>query len=546
MANFIAIDLDSQGLYAVAGMARGGAKITHAIAWTADDAEPPPPLTTETAKAIGEKLKEKLRAAGFVPAPVLVSVGRERVILKELKYPVVPPSEEPALVRFQAMKEMSESPDEIVLDYAPLGDSGIERRSMAVVVRRELFNAIQIMCQAAGLKLASVTPRPYAVAASLVRATTTGAAPPPEDKNEAVAALTLGPAGGEFTVVRAGEVTYTLAIPAPVVASEVMLVAQIRRNLATYAGQHPGHPIQSVYVSEVNGPWAPRLGAALGVPVHAFDPLAAAVPAVPEPQRGRFAGAVGLLAGKGTDTLPINFAVPRQPTTAKDPAKRRLALVALVVLLCLFAGLGFGYLQVRDGAARIADLSAKKDDLAKQVGEGAPNAKRVQAIDGWAKREVVWLEELHELAERMPADDSVRVTSFVGTPIAVGKDGKQDAQARLEVKLAATSTVAANRLESAFVRDNPTPNRYYVGTYSVVGGLLPATAGKHNQLVTIITKVNHREASQWDRTPPGFIAPKRGSSFGAYVIPPSPSTPDPGPPLEPAPPPSEKMADEVP
>ena len=117
--NFIAIDLDSQGLFAVCGVARG-VKITHAIALTGEGGDPPPALTLETAKAIGEKLRDKLRAAGLPPAPVLVSVGRDRVILKELKYPPVAPTEEPALVRFQAMKEMSESPDEVVLDYARL------------------------------------------------------------------------------------------------------------------------------------------------------------------------------------------------------------------------------------------------------------------------------------------------------------------------------------------------------------------------------------------------------------------------------------------
>ena len=147
MANFIAIDLDSQGLYAVAGSARGTAKVTHAVAWNGDD--PPPPLTPDTAKVIGEKLRDRLKAAGIAPAPVLVAVGRDRIILKELKYPPVPPADEPALVRFQAIKEMSESPDDIVLDYAPLGETTQERRSMAVVVRKDLFSAIKAMCAAA-------------------------------------------------------------------------------------------------------------------------------------------------------------------------------------------------------------------------------------------------------------------------------------------------------------------------------------------------------------------------------------------------------------
>jgi hypothetical protein len=540
VANFIAIDLDSQGFYVVAGSARGATKVTHAFAWTGDDDDAPPALTLDTAKGIGEKLRDRLKAAGVVPAPVLVSVGRDRVILKELKYPRVAPTEEPALVRFQAMKEMSESPDEIILDYAPLGEVNGERRSMAVVVRKDLFNAIQAMCQAAGLKLAGVTPRPYAVAAGLVRGFASGAVPPPESKADAVAALTISSAGGEFTVVRQGEVTYTLAIPAPVVASETMLVAQIRRNLAVYAGQHPGHPIQAVYLAEVGGTWGDRLRAALSVAVQAYDPLAGAVPAVDETLRGRFAGAAGMLAGKAAETLPINFASPRQPIVTQDPAKRRLATLALLAVLLLFGGGAFGYLKVSDGDTRIANLTQKKTDLTEQINAGKPNANRMKAIDGWSKREVNWLDELYELADRMPENDSVRVLSFNATPLPVGKDGKQEAQARLELKLGATSSIAGTNLESAFVRDNVGSNKYYVGISHSIGGTVPGAGNKHNQAITIVTKVNRRDPAQYDRNP-RFKPPKRtsGSAGGsASLTPPVPAA-------ELAPPPKVARADQT-
>ena len=540
MSNFIAIDLDSQGLYAVAGTtAARTVKITHAHAWAGDDA--PPALTTETAKAIGEKLRDRLKAAGFPQAPVLVTVGRDRIILKELRYPPVPPADEPALVRFQAMKEMSESPDEVVLDYAPLSETAGERRAMAVVVRKDLFGAIRTMCQAAGLKLAGVTPRPYAVAAGMVRAFTSRRLQPP-DPREAVAVLTPGPGGGEFTVVRRGEVTFTLAIPAPVAASEPMLVAQVRRNLAVYAGQNPGHPIQAVYVSEADDTWASRLGAALGVPVRGFDPLSGAVPAVPAPVRGRFAAAVGLLAGRATDALPINFVAPRQPQTTKDPAKRKIALVALVAGLFLVIGAAGGLWLVGRADDRVNDLTRKRDELKDAVAKGGPDAARLKAIDGWSKREVVWLDELHDLADRMPADDGVRVTSFTATPIVVTKDGKQDGQARLELKLAAVGTAPATALMSAFERDNAGLTKSYVGTNQVIGGLMPAAAGtKHNQLVTLITKVNHREPNQYTRNP-GITALKKFSgSIGLSSPPPAPV--EPPAPLEPAPEPRAKAAE---
>ena len=162
MSKFIAIDLAPDGIFVVAGTARGGqARIERALSWTDADGEAPPVLGPDTARRIGEQLREKLKSAGIAGAPALVSVGRGRVILKELRYPAVPPAEEPALVKFQAMKELSDSPDEVVLDYAPLAErcytSG-ERRSMAVVIRKELYAAIQQMCAAANLRLVAVDP----------------------------------------------------------------------------------------------------------------------------------------------------------------------------------------------------------------------------------------------------------------------------------------------------------------------------------------------------------------------------------------------------
>ena len=543
MANFIAIDLDPNGVYAATGDARGTVKVTHALAWTADDADPPPALTADTAKAFGEKLRDRLRAAGTPPAPALVSIGRDRVILKELKHPPVPPSEEPALVRFQAVKEMSESPDDVVLDYVPLPSEGAgdgERRAMAVMLRKDVFQAVQAMCAAAGLKLAGVTPRPYAVAAGLTQAFAAGSAPPPDDAGDAVAALTLGPGGGEFTVVRAGAMILTLAIPAPVLASESMLVAQLRRNLTVYAGQHPAHPVRAVYLAEVGPGWTDRLSAALGVPVHAYDPLAGALPKVPAAARGRFAGAVGLLAGKAHDALPINFAQPRQPTTARDPAKKQLALAALVAALLVgAAGVG-GYMLVSASDDTTATLASRRDELKAQTEKGKSDVTRTAAIDAWSKREVVWLDELHDLADRMPADDSVRLTSFTAVAQPVGKDGKQDSQMRVDMKFAAIGASPVNGLVTAIERDNAGGNRYYINSPLSVLGPVQGTAAagaRHTQAFGLVTKVNHREPSKYERRPT-FTPPKK--SWGLFAVtptaPPEPEKPDP----EVAPPPAEK------
>lgn len=502
MSKYLAIDLDTSGLFVIAGSARGGTvKIDQALSWTSDNDGGPPALTLENAKAVGEQLRDRVKAAGIPAAPVLVSVGRDRVILKEIRHPDVRPIEEPALVRFQALKEITEAPDDVVIDYVPLGGAAPdgEKRALAVVLRKEVLGAIQAVCAAAGWKLAGVTPRPFAVAAGLTKAFATAAAPPPENANESTGVLTLGPAGGEFVVVRNSEVLFTRAVPAPVSTNESLLVGEIRRNLAVYAGQDPAHPVKSVYVAE-SGPvgWMSRLRTGVGVPVHAYDPLDTAVPELTGAVRGRFVGAAGLLAARSTDALPINFASPRQPRVEAHPMKQKVLLAALVALLLIAAGGLFGWMQLQAADDKIAQLQTRKDALQESVTRLEPIDKQYKAVEQWQSREVVWIDELFDMSDRFPQGDKLRLTQFNGTAIQPDKTGKQEAQARLELKLATSQQQAVDDLVTAIERDNPGKRYFYLGTQKRV----------QQDVFTIETKVIRRQPNEYTRYP-AFSPPNR-------------------------------------
>ena len=137
---YLAIDLDPEGLLVVSGPAgAGGSRVERTHAWLPGNEHGPAALTPANAKELGEALRDRLKAAGLPPGPVLVGIGRDKVILKELKHPPVDADNEAALIRFQALKEITENADEIVLDYAPLVEAGedptAERRAMAVVAK---------------------------------------------------------------------------------------------------------------------------------------------------------------------------------------------------------------------------------------------------------------------------------------------------------------------------------------------------------------------------------------------------------------------------
>lgn len=514
MSKYIAIDLAPDGIFVVAGSARAGhVKIEQALSWTEADGVAPPTLAGDTAKQIGEQLRDKLKAAGVANAPVLISVGRGRVILKELRYPAVPATEEPALVRFQAMKELSDATDEVVLDYAPLSNGATdgERRSMAVVIRKELFAAIQQMCAAANLKLLAATPRPYAIAAGLARAFASGAVPPPESKADAVAALILGPAGGEFTVARGGEVTFTRDVPGPVATSEPMLLGEVRRNLTMYAGSTPGHPVQGLYVAEAAGGWAGRLRAALGLPVHAYDPLSGSAPDVPEPLRGRFAGAAGLLAAKSAGAIPINFAAPRQPVIEKDPKQKQLLIAAVAVAMFLLAVSVYGFLTLSAADSKLTMLQEEKSDLENQVKKLEPDAKRLDAATKWKSRQVNWLDEtfdatdrFREAAAKLGPKDKFFASRLDGHALPPdSKTGKQTSQAKLDVKVAASSLAPVN----AFFEAMKGESKYYTGA-RITYGLAVQGDSSSKEYTIGVAGVKGRTPDQYTRFP-NFVPPNR-------------------------------------
>ena len=178
MSRFLAIDAEHGAIHVVAGTARGGQiRVEKAVTVPVREA-----LTLANAAELGRELRDALKTAGILPGPVIATVGRDRVIVKDFKIPKVSAAEEPAVVRFQASKDMTEAPDSIVLDYFPLDreEPDGQIRAVTVSVRKDVLNAYKSLCQAAGLKLVGLTPRPFGALAALDRAIAAGAVTAPE------------------------------------------------------------------------------------------------------------------------------------------------------------------------------------------------------------------------------------------------------------------------------------------------------------------------------------------------------------------------------
>jgi hypothetical protein len=404
LSRFLAIDWDQQQLHVVDADVRGGVVTFRRASVWREERSP----NLNDAEELGRQLRQRLKEAAIAAAPVLACVSRDRVVLKEVRHPVVPDAEEPAVVRFQALKELTESPDEVVLDYAPLGESGTERRALVLSLRREVLTAYQKLCQAAGLKLVGLLPRPFGLAA----AATTPAVP--ADKPAAIVAA--GEGWAEFCVVRSG----TLLFARPLATGSGM-AADVRRNLAVFAGQQPAQPIEAVYVAGVpDNALVRRLGETLELPVHAFDPFGGASgEMLPTGERGSFAGAAGILLAKAKpEGLPVNFVQPRQPAPPKRNL-RMVAAVAAIAVLVVGGGTVFAH-SVLDAKSRLKDeRTDTRDELDTKLARTRESLRQVQALDAWEGP--VWLDELFDLAARVRDVDAMRVTQFSAEPLSHAK-----------------------------------------------------------------------------------------------------------------------------
>jgi Tfp pilus assembly PilM family ATPase len=457
LARFLALDWDHNQLHVVlANVSGGGVRVLRAAVWS-DEA----PVTAADAAAVGQRLKERLKEAKIPAAPVLACLGRERVIVKDIRYPAVPAHEEPAVVRFQALKELTGAAEDVVIDYTTVGEApNGERRAMVLVAKRELVAAQQELCKAAGLKLAGITPRPFGIAACIDRlAGTTVLTPPPEPADGAVGVLAISEGWAEFCVSRGGTLLLARSlVPGP------NLAAEVRRSLAVYAGQVAGQPVRAVYVTggADNAGVRERLHNLLDLPIHVLDPFAGAdQPDQPAPdKRGGFCALVGLLHLQAARTgLPVNFVVPKQPKPPADPNKRKL-LLAFGAAAAVLVALGtLGYFEYSKLDRQVKIQSARNKDLDGLLALADEDDKRIKAIGAWVDQNVNDLDELYDLTDRFPDPDKdgVRLTQL--SIDVTERQGKEKHTAKMSLKgVTGDDFKPVDRLVLRFVEDGYRPD----------------------------------------------------------------------------------------
>ena len=391
------------------GGASGGAT-GGAAEETKKDAEPAPAESVGPDPRLGARLKDIFKKYGAGRGPVLVGVDRGSVELLHSTLPPAGDEELAELVHNQIARELHVSSEDGVIDFVPMSRDPNEPRAVtAALLPTAQLERLRATCDAANVKPTRFLLRAYA-AASLFSRT----ASPPED-----VCLLANRIGDEvdLTVLDRGEAVFSRTIRLPRDLSESILIerltAEIRRTIAVSLQNTPEDgPVEGVYL--FGGPneyqhVIERIQEELGVAAMVIDPFVAVDNAeqVPPQNAGEFAPLLGMILDEARDRAhAIDFLNPRR--LPKPPNRNRLyAGIAAAVVLVLGSGGFYAWDQISQAKEENAQVYRRMRDIEKSVKAGKKKERMVAAIEDWRATDVCWLDELRDLALRLPSSRDI-------------------------------------------------------------------------------------------------------------------------------------------
>jgi Tfp pilus assembly PilM family ATPase len=439
MAKWLAIDVE-QGRWrlAEANVGRGTLSVERLEEWV----PPEDPIRTN-AESLGAKLKDFLREKNLAAQSVVLTFGREKVFLKELRYPVLPPADEAGLVRFQATKDLPDSSDPPVVDYVALNEAkAAERETLAVSTRRGWLQSILGICKGAGLKVAGATPRFYGLV---------GLADFAGMSSDSVAFVAPSELTSELTVLQRSKPVFARALAS---ASSPGLAAEVQRSLAVFRIQRPEQgAVSRILLLAETGDLAGQLAGPIPV-----EPFAAKIdsPRPLHPNEYAALGAAYLCQRDGK--LPINLAAPRDPKPGVDPNRRRKMIIGVgSALLILFAIVGLMMTTSRRNA-QIAQLESDLEDVKENIKLLEQERTDNAFFKEWEDTTVAWVDEIHNIAAKLPHTKGFRLTQVVMAPAGkrVAKDAPKDpviAKMTLHGVMKTEQDVLVSRFQEALNQD---------------------------------------------------------------------------------------------
>jgi hypothetical protein len=425
LATLLAIDWDQQQLHLVhVRTQRKGMQVEWATDWDMGE-----DLSARSAEGIGKRLRDHLKDRHSTAGAAIVAIGREKVILKEIRYPVVSASEERAIVRFQATKDITEPPDLLEVDHVQRPHSGGgDRQALAVLARKDLLQAVRGLCKGAGIKLLGVAPRPFGAPYAVERSLQVRGEGLSPTRLQGV--LTVGRRWAELCLFRGHELMLARSLPAG-----TLLTGEVKRSLAVFAAQNAADPdLAAPAVLHVFGSAevVAALSESLSCRVEGASAVVTGDAVTPEDERqAPLAGAVGLAQRWAlARSLPVNLAVAKKVQVSVTPGRKRGVIYGALAALVLICAIGGMYKSLSNRKAKIADLINQKNDVEKDIKMLAQDRADIDGLKEWDQTRIPWLDELYDLTARFPYEKGFRINHMSVEPVALKKPTKETKESK--------------------------------------------------------------------------------------------------------------------
>ena len=418
MTNLIAADWDSSELRIASG------RIVSANLIISDLKQIP--LSSDDPQLVSKLINEWVDANHINRSKchLLIAIGRGKAELRQLSLPPVPEEELPALVRFQASQSLNIVSESASVDYICVEASNRSTNVIAGGVSATTMKQISQIAEDTSLDLRCVVLRPSAAAVLYsIKASNS------ENAGDIVLVDLLADEI-EIVIYRGKKIAFMRSVRMPQQTSGRInqIAGEVRRSLMACTTE-PINPVtpeiivwgrHDAHASDVS-----ELQSVLPCNVQTLDPFTLVnfdkQVRTDEFQRldtGRFASLFGLLLAHASmpsstaqHPLLMDFKNPRRITEKRKSYKRPISFG----LLGLSAASVLSFLSwssLKERAELVNRRESELKSLQSDVKKAEQSITRTELVDQFLDGNVIWLEQLRRLTDKMPPADQVIVKTI--------------------------------------------------------------------------------------------------------------------------------------
>ncbi len=368
-------------------------------------------LSAETAKDLGQQLRQFLRANHFSSRHAIVGIPTKWIVAKEI---VAPPASADALagmLGIQAERAFSLNASDLIFDYFGRTSTSESSKVMLLAARRQIISEIKELTVAAGLQVQSVTVSALTFGRILSRSG-------PEVRY----GLYTRPTYCEFWSQANGQLRTIKHVPmagvngTPSDRAEELTSAIQRLILMSGEGQAPPHEV-TVYDADGRADGlVDRLNTQLKPQITVTDGRAGLLSSRVDLGEGSenaqsIAAAAVAMAGVATDKPSVDFLNPRLGHK-KTSSRKRVKVWAAVAAIVGVAAVGTVVADWQIKRSDIAGYNEQLEIMREDVETARELMNRMKYAGPWTSREPVFMDCLRELTSVFPERGTIWVKNF--------------------------------------------------------------------------------------------------------------------------------------